>query len=192
MAFPATLVFIDCEYTGEHTHPTLVSVGMVALSGEELYVTLSDYDESQVSDWLQENVLSRIEKRLSVDGKNALLRVKTFLEQYSNGEPVAFVSAGKSTDLLLVWDLWKYDTPMEEQFHFSKHLPKFLRHRFHMDLDTLFICAGIDPALDREKFVGRTSDKKHNALFDAHIVRLCFLKLVCEYRVLPYFNFELP
>ena len=42
------IVFLDTEFTGEHIHTTLVSIGMVTLEGAELYLTLNDYDESQV------------------------------------------------------------------------------------------------------------------------------------------------
>ena len=65
------IVYIDTEFTGEHALATLVSIGLVAVDGRELYVTLNDYDERQVTDWFRENVLSMIKKETSVSKKEA-------------------------------------------------------------------------------------------------------------------------
>ena len=56
------IVFADCEYTGEHSITTLVSLGLVTLDGNELYLTLNDYEDSQISHWVNENVISKIDK----------------------------------------------------------------------------------------------------------------------------------
>lgn len=50
-------VFFDTEFTGLHQGTTLISIGLVAESGEEFYAEFNDYDASQINDWIDINVL---------------------------------------------------------------------------------------------------------------------------------------
>lgn len=172
------VVFVDTEYTGEHARTTLVSVGLVTLGGASLYVTLNDYARDQVTEWLRTHVLSLIDERESVSVREACERVDRFLRDYSQDEPVVLVSAGKATDLIQVFQLWQSRCPPGKYFHALYDLPPYLRHRWHMDLDTLFTVAGIDPSIDRDQFGGANVEgARHDALHDAKVVRECFLKL---------------
>lgn len=47
------------------------------------------------------------------------------------------------------------------------------------DICTLFKVKGIDPDINREEFSGLTaeSDRKHNALYDAQVIKACYEKL---------------
>ena len=58
-------LFFDTEFTGLHKNTTLISLGIIAESGECFYAIFTDYDKSQVDDWIQENVLDKLE--LSAD-----------------------------------------------------------------------------------------------------------------------------
>ncbi len=53
-----TKIFFDTEFTGLHKNTTLISIGCVADSGETFYAELTDYDKSQLNDWIKENVIS--------------------------------------------------------------------------------------------------------------------------------------
>ncbi len=53
-------VFFDTEFTGLHQHTTLVSIGCVSEGGQEFYAELTDYDKSQVDDWIQKNVIDNL------------------------------------------------------------------------------------------------------------------------------------
>lgn len=172
------IVFIDCEYTGEHAHSTLISIGLVTLEGKELYITLNDYAREQVTDWVTDNVLNQIDQSLSINSEEAVLAISSFFEKYADQQPISLVSAGKAMDLVLFFQLWHKLFPQESYFHYGKFLPVYLNHRAHFDLDTLFWASGIDPNSDREMFLELSASKdKHNALYDAQIVRQCFLKL---------------
>ena len=83
------IVFIDAEFTGEHALTTLVSLGLVNLEGDQLYVSLNDYSEDQVTEWLRENVLNQIDSTKSISSKEAFKLVSEWLENYSNGEKIA-------------------------------------------------------------------------------------------------------
>lgn len=178
------IVFFDNEYTGLRASTTLVAIGMVTLEGEQLGVAFDDYDRTQVNDWLRSNVLNLIDEQARVSTARGFSIVSGFLEAYSQGEPVTLVSAGKALDVVLLFELWRVTTAPHEQFHWHDHLPEYLRHRAHFDLDTLFFAAGIDPNIDRDEYIGHTiQGTRHEALFDAVVVRECFLKMVREGRL---------
>jgi len=175
------IIFIDTEFTGEHAHTTLVSLGVVTLDGQKLYVTLNDYDVTQVSDWLKENVLSLIDESSSIDSPTAYAQLYRFLKEYAQGQKLYLISAGLAQDLVLFMELFKYGRPGSKQFHALYDLPDFLSHYAFYDLNTLFMACGVLPSADRGAFVGRTPDcesGRHNALYDSEVVRECFLKLM--------------
>ncbi len=173
------LVFCDAEFTGEHAHTTLVSLGLVDLEGNELYLTLDDYDESQVTPWLRENVLSMIDPSARISSRTAYERLARWLEEYSGGERIHLVSAGKGADLILLFELYEHAHPGLQRFHALHCLPSYLNHTQHFDLNTLFAVCGVDSDLPRESLLGRgVSSARHDALYDARIVRECFLKLL--------------
>lgn len=180
------LVFLDTEYTGDHAFTTLVSVGLVTLDGRELYVTMNDYARDQVTDWLRKNVLSLIDEQQSVSSKEACDQISEFLEANSQGDCISLVSAGKVADLMLLFQLCHTQYPAMKYFHSLHGLPHYLNYRRHFDLDTLFMIAGIDPAVDRDVFVEhRFAGNHHDAIHDARVVRKCFLKLLRTGVILP-------
>ncbi len=55
-----TKLFFDTEFTGLHQKTTLISIGIVAESGETFYAELTDYDKSQCDAWINENVIKNL------------------------------------------------------------------------------------------------------------------------------------
>ena len=52
-------IFFDTEFTGLHKDTTLISIGIVAENGKSFYAELTDYDKTQVDEWLQLHVLDK-------------------------------------------------------------------------------------------------------------------------------------
>lgn len=172
------IVFLDAEVTGEHAKTTLISVGLVTIEGESLYVTLNDYDREQIYPWLEEHVLSSIDESKSVTSAKAFELISKWLSKYSGGDEIRLVSAGLGADLFLVFELYKYAYPERKFFHALHCLPDFINHSKHIDLNTLFQVAGLDPSLNRAEFAEEEGDvRRHDALSDAMVVRKCFMKL---------------
>jgi 3' exoribonuclease, RNase T-like len=173
------LAFIDAEYTGEHAYTTLVSLGVVTLEGKELYLPLNDYDETQVTDWLRDNVLALIPHQDRITSAEAYRRLSAFLETYSSGERVHLVSAGLGSDLLLTYELFRHARPELRYFHALHCLPPYLNHAQHYDLNTMMTLVGLDPDMSRDAFVDHAvPGRQHHALHDAQVVRLCFLRII--------------
>lgn len=55
-----TKIFFDEEFTGLHKKTTLISIGLVSECGKSFYAEFTDYDKSQVDEWLQKNVIDRL------------------------------------------------------------------------------------------------------------------------------------
>ena len=54
-------LFFDTEFTGLHKNTTLVSIGIIDSEGSKaFYAELTDYDATQIDDWLRENVISNL------------------------------------------------------------------------------------------------------------------------------------
>lgn len=51
-------IFFDTEFTGLVPNTTLISIGLIAETGEEFYAEFTDFNESLVDDWLLENVFA--------------------------------------------------------------------------------------------------------------------------------------
>lgn len=171
-------VFFDLEFTGEHQFTTPVSIGMVGENNEELYITFKDYDKTQVTDWLKENVISEIDENKSISKEEGLAKIKKWLNNYRKNKNISFISFGKTIDLILLFQFWHTKSLNVKYFHYLHHLPSFLNHSSHFDLTTIFYLAGVDPDIDRSKFLKLTKGKRHNALYDAKIVKKCYDKLL--------------
>ena len=51
------LIYTDLEFTGLHKDTTVISVGCISEDGRTFYGECSDYDKTQVDQWLIDNVI---------------------------------------------------------------------------------------------------------------------------------------
>ena len=186
------LVFVDTEFTGEHGKTTLVSIGLVTLDNKKLKINLNDYDNSQVTGWLKKNVLSKINKKKSLNSESAYKKISKFLNNYASGEKIHLVTSGKTLDITLLFDLYKYSKlKLKRKFHWLHDLPYYLNHNSHLDLSTMIYFSKFRN-IDKEKFANlQLKSKRHDALYDALVVRACFLKLINYFPIIKKkINFE--
>jgi hypothetical protein len=181
-----TKVFFDTEFTGLHQNTTLISIGMVAETGEKFYAEMTDYDKTQVDDWIKENVIDNLilqhEERLGVEylgygkidsvvGDTAAVKkwLTTWLSQFDKVE---------------VWsDCLSYDWVLFNQiFGHAFSIPKNVYY-IPFDICTLMKIRGIDLDVNREEYAfgGENVDgKKHNALWDAEVIQKCYNRLMSK------------
>lgn len=177
-------VFFDTEFTGLHQHTTLVSIGMVAEDGKTFYAELNDYDEEQIDSWLESNVLqklhykdqkfrpankfsSREHMRLLGSTKQVALALESWLGQFDKVE---------------MWsDCLAYDWMLFNQiFGHAFSIPGNVYY-IPFDICTYFKLKGLDPDISREGFIGYSvKGEKHNALYDAQVIKACYEKLAGE------------
>ncbi len=193
-----TKLFIDFEYTGLHQSTTPISLGIISECGKTFYAEFTDYDKTQVDDWLEKNVIANtwvaINKRItSMGGVLNDLRwadvhvfgssdfIKPFLIQWlSQFEEVVIWSDCLAYDWVLFCNIWGH----------AFNVPKNIFY-IPMDICTLFEIKGIDPDISREEYCeietfreqktkvlhDNFQSVKHNALWDAFIIRECYNKL---------------
>lgn len=174
-----TKVFFDTEFTGLHQNTTLISIGLIAETGQTFYAELTDYDETQVDDWIRENVINKLYlegsyphdiSELLIKGNKLVVadELKRWLHQF---DKVEIWSDCLSYDWVLFCQLFGHAFKVPSNVYY---IP--------FDICTLFKAKGIDPDISREEY---TSDmvntigvaNKHNALYDAQIIKMCYKKL---------------
>jgi hypothetical protein len=171
-------IFFDTEFTGLRNGTTLISIGLVAENGKTFYAELTDYDQCQVDDWIQKNV---IENLIVHPERDHYYKVTDTDEIYkSNTSGVAY--------RLFVWlqqfekvEMWSdclaYDWVLFCQlFGSALNIPHNVYY-IPFDICTLMKIKGVDPDINREEFAGMTG-KKHNALHDAKVIKVCYEKLM--------------
>lgn len=195
-----TKIYFDTEFTGLHKNTTLISIGLISECGKTFYAELNDYDKSQIDEWLQNNVINNLIMSEPKEGENEYYvasrhidnevgndlyksyslqlrcnkeRLKEELTKWlSQFEQVEIWSDCLSYDWVLFNDIWGHAFSIPKNVYY---IP--------FDICTLFKEKGIDADVNREEFIdGFTSslditNKKHNALWDAIVIRECYEKL---------------
>ncbi len=179
-----TKIFFDTEFTGLHQKTTLISIGLISDCGKTFYAELTDYDLTQCDDWIKNNVL----KNLTLKENDNDIETNI---SYKDINHVTFKGKTKHLELVLrkwfeqfkeieIWsDCLAYDWVLfNEIFGHAFDIPKNVYY-IPFDICTLFKFKGIDPDISREKFAQNDMpEQKHNALFDAKIIKMCYEKLI--------------
>lgn len=180
-------LFFDTEFTGLHKNTTLISIGIISENGKTFYAEFTDYDEKQIDEWLEKNVIANLTINKDSLGKfgdidNCIVKgntgtIKYYLQEWlSQFEKVVFWSDCLSYDWVLFNDIFGHAFNIPENVYY---IP--------FDICTLFEHKGIDADISREGFAEITNSKgqnqtsediiKHNALYDAKVIKLCYEKL---------------
>lgn len=170
-------IFFDTEFTGLHQKTTLISIGMVAENGHEFYAELTDFDLSQVDEWLEKNVIANLvlPEYIKSSGGNIALDVRGNTETVG----IALIEWLSQFDRVEMWsDCLAYDWVLFcNIFGHAFSIPGNVYY-IPFDICTLFKVKGIDPDISREEFAGLTeSAVKHNALWDAKVIKACYERL---------------
>ena len=162
-------VFFDLEFTGLNRNADIISAGFISESDEELYIEFNDYDASKCDKWVREHVIAKLSEEERYNRKQALRKILDYFETIRKPEEqILLISDCLSYDWMLLNELWGG----------ALRIPKYLYY-IPIDLSTVFYIKGVDPDINREMFAGiKDRSQKHNSLWDAKIIKLCFEKLV--------------
>ena len=72
-----TKIFFDTEFSGLHQKTSLISIGLISECGRTFYAEFTDYDKSQIDEWIQQNVIDNL--YLTPQENNANLKQWTLL-----------------------------------------------------------------------------------------------------------------
>lgn len=173
--------FYDFEFTGLHQHTTPISLGIVTDSDLQFYAEFTDYDQDQVDEWVEENVI----KKLMLDDlepyKISKLGNLTYVK--ADAYVIALALHEWITDNFLQLEFWGdcswYDAVLlNELFKKHKGTPEPVCI-WYQDIAGLFRARGIDVDISREGFIDKPLvGHKHTALYDAQVIRECYAKLM--------------
>lgn len=189
-------VFFDTEFTGLHQKTTLISIGLVAESGHVFYAELPDWNKGQVTEWIQENVIAHL---LTVTGDYSPIYGQA-IPDLETGKTICLLGKERFevVDYLKRWftsvmesspdpdeniEMWSdclaYDWVLFCQlFDGAMLVPSYIYY-IPFDLATLFKVNRIDPDINREEFAEmRYGGPKHNALWDARVIKACYEKVM--------------
>lgn len=182
-------IFLDTEFTGLHQQTSLISLALVAETGEEFYAEFTDYDQIQVSDWIQEHVIEHLflkksDKTLGrkYHMKDHRYEVAEYIRVWLDQFPKTFNHEGKIVPNIQIWaDCYAWDWVLFcELFDGAFGIPEVI-HYMPMDLATLFEIKTGQSDISRFDFVRDEIKGKewiqHNALSDAWVELLCYKKL---------------
>ena len=191
-------VFFDTEFTGLHQNTTLISIGLVAKDGRTFYAEFNDYDKSQINAWLDENVIANLLMKPPQKGEDEYYTKSRFKRNIPLTQASCVQMRGSTKEIrkeLETWlneigkvEMWSdclaYDWVLFNQMWGNAfNLPANIYY-IPFDICSLFKIAGIDPDINRETFVGMEKNPdciKHNALWDAQIIKACYCKLMQNY-----------
>lgn len=181
----ATKLFLDTEFTGLNQNAQLISLAVVAESGQSFYAEFTDFDTKLLSDWHHTHVVPNLlywnlpdyhnpllhEWRIKGQAEKVVADLKLFLQQFI---------------LVEIWaDVLAYDWVLFcELFGGALNLPDNIFYT-PFDLATLFRFKDLIVPSGRYKedvprfdFVKYTTGPQHNALHDAMVELQCYRKLM--------------
>jgi len=189
-------IFFDTEFTGLHKDTTLISIGFISEDGKTFYAELNDYDKSQVDCWLQKNVIDNlIMSSPKVDEVEYFTATRhsdnpignDLYKSYSvqlrgNKEEIRYALEKwlSQFEQVEIWsDCLSYDWVLFNGiFGHAFNIPKNVYY-IPFDICTLFKVKGIDTDISREEFAEMVDgNQKHNALWDAKVIKKCYEKLI--------------
>lgn len=176
--------FFDCEFTGLHKNTTLISIGIIAENGNRFYWEFTDYDKSQMNEWLRENVIAHTS--YLKDKNNEMLASLSSNLVYSFGTKERCAAELKmwlnhlGEEVELVSDVCHYDMVLFcDIFGSAFDIPKCVAPTC-IDINQMiaeFHETPISVAFDvsREGILAthdiKIEGSKHNALYDAKVIR---------------------
>lgn len=182
-------IFFDTEFTGLHKGTTLISIGLITDEGERFYAELTDFDESQCDNWIQQNVLDNLiltgnetlAKTLGEDKMTTVVlgnknEVRAELLKWLDdfGDDIQFVSDVCHYDMVLLCDLIA-----ETAILIPSYINPFC-HDITQDIAMILDISEAD-AFDfsrenllKNRGISLPKGQKHNALYDAEVIKIIY------------------
>jgi len=171
-------IFFDMEFTGLHQNTTPISFGAITNDDRTFYMEFTDYDYSQVSLWVKDNVISNLEYKDDKRQRFWDIKSKTYTAKARRHKFAELFNEFIDTyDKVEMWsDCLAYDWVLFNQFFGGALKVPEKIYYIPFDICTVMKIRGIDPDINREKFA-EMQGVKHNALHDAKVIRECYRKL---------------
>lgn len=185
-------VFFDCEMTDLKKDADLISIGLITDGDQRFYGEITDFDRSKCSQFVKDYILPNMGNQNVLNGdfywvantkEKVGAALKKWLVEQAGGETIYLVTDCGAYDYVFLMDLL---TNGGSVFDLNLDISPAYEDVNPMLAD--FLDASNDEAFDysREEFVKDfccldvVQQNKHNALFDAYILREIYLFLIKE------------
>lgn len=188
-------LYFDTEFTGLHKNTTLISIGIIDENNRMFYGVFTDYDKSQVNEWIEKHVIGNLKFELPdslnimtyVVGNTTAIRYQ-LLKWLDEGDYklIEFVSDVSHYDFVLLIDLLYGEalkmpenvspTCIDLNADIAKY--KNINHYGAFNLNREGLLKGMymtmrvwDPNIVDDVL---SMEHKHNAIYDAIIIKLLY------------------
>lgn len=161
--FSNNIIFLDTEFSSLNPYKgEILSIGLVKLNGEELYIEL-EYN-GEVDEWVKENVTSLLIAE-KVNREEAVRRIKKFV--------------GDKKPYMLAY-VNQFDTIYLYKLFGTENNPF---HWIPIDFASMFFAVGVNPEEFNKEFCEKlgidfSKYREHHALDDARLLKEIYLKFV--------------
>ena len=179
-------IFFDTEFTGLHKNTELISIGLIAENGNTFYGEITNYDKSQVDDWIQENVINNLKYNghhiieetkesyeISMNFEDVSLALNKWLKQF---DTVEWVSDVCHYDMVLLIDLLTnhgsaLDLPYGKINSACHDINQDIAEAYHIS-EILAFDKSREEILKESKI--EITGEKHNSLYDAKVIKAIY------------------
>lgn len=178
-------IFFDMEFTGLHKNSSVISIGLVDQNDRCFYAECSDYDKSQIDDWIKKNVISNLwfndkpdkykedqdSNKTFIKGRKEFVR-QELLKWLSKYDKVEWVADVAHYDFVLLIDLL-YDKALN--IPYGKVSASV--HDINQDIANYYRINDLEAFDKNRESILKTFNRepayqqKHNALYDAIVCR---------------------
>lgn len=178
---PYKRIFFDTEFTGLYQAAQLLSIALIAESGETFYAERTIEQHLKINDWVSKHVVENFTIPKSDDADKRNTRIKGTIREIQEGID-SWLTLLRTEQENITFQFWG-DCPhwdwvlFCELFGGAMHIPAGI-HYMCMDVATLFYFKGYAPDKPRLEFLSenkiKMEGKQHNALFDAGVAKACY------------------
>ena len=179
-------IFFDTEFTGLHKNTELISIGLIAENGNTFYGEITNYDKSQVDDWIQENVINNLKHNghhiieetkesyeISMNFEDVSFALNKWLKQF---DEVEWVSDVCHYDMVLLIDLLTnhgsaLDLPYGKINSACHDINQDIAEAYHIS-EILAFDKSREEILKESKI--EITGEKHNSLYDAKVIKAIY------------------
>lgn len=191
-------IFFDTEFTGLHKNTELISIGLIAENGYTFYGEITNYDKSQVDNWIQENVINNLKHNgnhiieetkesyeISMNFEDVSFALNKWLKQF---DTVEWVSDVCHYDMVLLIDLLTnhgsaLDLPYGKINSACHDINQDIAEAYHIS-EILAFDKSREEILKELKI--EITGEKHNSLYDAKVIKAIY---DCLYGYIKYGKF---
>ena len=182
-------IFFDTEFTGLHKNTELISIGLIAENGNTFYGEITNYDKTQVDNWIQENVINNLKHNghhiieetkesyeISMNFEDVSFALNKWLKQF---DTVEWVSDVCHYDMVLLIDLLTnhgsaLDLPYGKINSACHDINQDIAEAYHIS-EILAFDKSREEILKDSKI--EITGEKHNSLYDAKVIKAIYERL---------------